>query len=268
MISKDKRDELRRLHEAATPAPWAWRWPVGSRSGPDIVHPQCGMLLVMDARRFGMNGATVRFARRSPADRGGLMFDATQLMPDLTNSRPDFTNDRDLAALEPTIDQEPNNPDMHMMVAARNALPALLDALDAAEAERDSSGMSMAHMEANAKLYTQRLEIGDLKAKIDRLTAENKRYADRHWTCNGCGFSWNCDDAGVDNRGFKVCPIKCQACEVKRLREALARYGDHEHKCTWRPGTDRDPIGPPCSCGFDAELDWILHRQNEEATRE
>ena len=63
--------------------------------------------------------------------------------------------------------------------------------------------------------------LADTEGEVERLTAANTRYADRCWTCNGCGFSWNCDASGVDDRGFKVCPIACPTCEIDRLTDLI-----------------------------------------------
>lgn len=109
-------DELRALEAAATPGPWAWRWPSGSRDGPTIVHPKSGLLLVIDAVRSGMNAATLRFARRTDS-MGGTMHNADSWMPHRGGDRPDY--------------QTPTSPDMQMLTAARNALPALLAVAEA-----------------------------------------------------------------------------------------------------------------------------------------
>lgn len=37
--------------------------------------------------------------------------------------------------------------------------------------------------------------------------------------------------------------------EVRRLREVLERYGDHEAHCRWMVGD-----GPKCNCGLDLAL--------------
>lgn len=116
MLTPDRIAELRALLEKATPGPWAWRWASGGI--PTLVHPQRGLLLVMDAERYGMNKAIVRFAKRSPNDKGGIMFKATEFLPSPSERDSDYA--------------EPTNPDMALIAALRNAAEELLQAAEAA----------------------------------------------------------------------------------------------------------------------------------------
>lgn len=63
--------------------------------------------------------------------------------------------------------------------------------------------------------------------QIDSLRAQLKQRSDQHWTCNGCGFSWNADPLPErDEHGYRVSPIKCKACECESLRAQLAAKED------------------------------------------
>jgi len=104
--------DSRRVCDAATAGPWAWRWPFGGHSGPILVRPK-GVFVIVDATRLGMQGATLRFADRKPQDKGGILHHADRFMPDVTPQRPDY--------------QEPTNPDMQFIAHARTALPTALD---------------------------------------------------------------------------------------------------------------------------------------------
>lgn len=112
-----------RLCDWATPAPWRWRFPAGrSAGGPELTCPLYGLLLVLDAVRDGMNRATLRFARRTPADRGGLMDKAARYC---------------VGSGEPVRSDWPvvENPDMEFMAFARGVLPAALRELKYLRAE-------------------------------------------------------------------------------------------------------------------------------------
>lgn len=93
-----------------TPGPWMWRYCVGGY--PELVCPRHGLLLVMDSVRAGMNRATLRFAIRTPADKGGLMRKAEEFMEAPGKDVPDYQ-------------LLPANPDMRLIAAS----PTLLDHL-------------------------------------------------------------------------------------------------------------------------------------------
>jgi hypothetical protein len=97
--------------EAATKGPWAWRLAYGGYGIPELFFRK-GMLLVMDAVRHGMGGATIRFATRTADDHGGLMYKAHTFFDPPTARGPEF--------------QEPSNPDMVFMAHARKDIPDLL----------------------------------------------------------------------------------------------------------------------------------------------
>lgn len=80
MVDKSKLEDIRSRHAAATKGPYKWRWTCGGHRAPELIAPHHGMLLVMDAVRSGMNGAVLRFARRTDS-MGGLMFKLTDLLP-------------------------------------------------------------------------------------------------------------------------------------------------------------------------------------------
>jgi len=68
----------------------------------------------MDAVRDGMQRATFRFAKRCPADVGGIMFKASEFFPVQPGRHvPDY--------------QEPAHPDMRLIRAAPDLLDALKD---------------------------------------------------------------------------------------------------------------------------------------------
>lgn len=59
--------------------------------------------------------------------------------------------------------------------------------------------------------------------QIESLREQLKQRSDQHWTCNGCGFSWNAEPLPErDEHGYRVSPIKCKACECESLRSQLA----------------------------------------------
>jgi hypothetical protein len=112
-----KIEELEKLDQVATVGPWKWRNAVGG-NGPELVSPPHGMCYVMGAVRDGMQRATFTFAVRENK-RGGLLYKATELLPTPSRDTGDY----------PTV----TNPDMRMVAAARNALPALLAVAKAAK---------------------------------------------------------------------------------------------------------------------------------------
>jgi hypothetical protein len=118
-----------------TPAPWAWRFPLGGL--PELVHEGHGRLIVMDAVRDGMKRATMRFARRDPADLGGILYKAAEFFRAPGRRVPDV--------------QVPDHPDMRLMAAAPDLLKAARLALAYFEAcvEPTCDGDGRA-MEANA----------------------------------------------------------------------------------------------------------------------
>lgn len=92
---------------AATPAPWTW-W-LGKDRAPVLVHPRRSILIVMDAVRQGMNGASLRFARRFD-DRGGVLRKAGEFLPAYQYRASEFSNDA-------------SNPDMRFITFARDYIP-------------------------------------------------------------------------------------------------------------------------------------------------
>lgn len=102
-----------------TPGPWEWRYCVGGY--PELVHPKRGLLLVMDAVREGMHRATLRFARRTTSDVGGLMFKAAEFF---------VAPGKGVADL-----QVPTNPDMRLIAAAPDLLEALRDLVERCDGE-------------------------------------------------------------------------------------------------------------------------------------
>ena len=107
--------EIRSRRDAATPAPWVWRWPLGPSWAPELVCPRHGLLIVMDAVRLGMSGAVPRFAVREPK-RGGLLHKLTDLM-----DKPH----RDLLDCRPA-----NNPDADFMSNSRSDMDWLIAEVD------------------------------------------------------------------------------------------------------------------------------------------
>lgn len=68
-----------------TPGPW--RWTTMGSNNMMLATPNRGRLIIMDFCRKGMNGAMPRFARRDPADRGGILEDVRT--PEEAESFPD-----------------------------------------------------------------------------------------------------------------------------------------------------------------------------------
>jgi hypothetical protein len=124
MITNERLAEMRRIEQAATEGPWLWRYPVGGM--PTLVSPPNGQCLIIDAVRSGMQRATMRFAIREKK-RGGIMCHAEEFFLNPGRHIPDF--------------QEPNNPDMEFMSAARTALPELLTVVEMYRAAIARSGL-------------------------------------------------------------------------------------------------------------------------------
>lgn len=67
-------------------------------------------------------------------------------------------------------------------------------------------------------------EIDDLKARVasvererDEAMARHRHLSERHFTCNGCGGSWNCEPlAERDNHGCRVPRRPCPYCQYER----------------------------------------------------
>lgn len=93
------------------------------------------------------------------------------------------------------------------------------------------------HADLAAEIATLRVEVHEWKTKyesqchgvksyldqIASLRAQIKQRSDNHWTCNGCGFSWNAAPLlERDEHGHRISPIKCLACECESLRAQLA----------------------------------------------
>lgn len=109
-------------------------------------------------------------------------------------------------------------------------------------------------LKAIADGYQRRAE--DAEAKCMALSAERSRFAhmsERHFTCNGCGGSWNCEPlAERDERGCRVPSRPCPYCQyqrecagalsqiqqtvhlqgdVKRLQKSLERWRQYALDC-------------------------------------
>ena len=165
--------------DAATPGEWLWRWPSG-RNAPHLVHPRKGMLLVMDAVRLGMNAATVRFATRSPVDKGGIMSSAENYMPDASGKRPDY--------------QEPSNHDMAFIAHARADLPLALAEIRRLEAQVEAlkeafSGACRDHEEVSDKLCSEITKLNAMEDEIEKLKEVLYRvqWGSEPGNCPDCG---------------------------------------------------------------------------------
>ena len=105
--------EIRKRVAAATPRPWLW-WAREGSSNPTLICPNHGMLIVMDAVRSGMQGATLRFASRTPSDKGGILRKAETFLDGYSGT--DFPDVR--------------NPDMTFIAHARDDVAWLLARCD------------------------------------------------------------------------------------------------------------------------------------------
>ena len=95
--------DARQLEQAATPGPWRWRIDRGGHGGAFLQTVGHGGLLILDAVRNGMQGATLRFRDHAKC----LMFKA---------------HDR-----ESHLD---DNPDARFLAAARTLVPRLIATID------------------------------------------------------------------------------------------------------------------------------------------
>jgi hypothetical protein len=115
-------ERLRGLLAEGTPGPWRWYGQIGRHIMLTTVAR--GIVTVMGAKRLGMQGAEPTFGVRRAEDRGrwgigGVMTGASALAVREVPYRGDIV---DVA-----------HPDARLIVAAVNALPALLDVAEAAQ---------------------------------------------------------------------------------------------------------------------------------------
>ena len=108
-MDKIKLDKWQAICDAATPGPWEW-W-LRPNHPVMLAHPGHGLLIVMDAVRDGMQGATVRFAKRE-GTKGGLLHKASDLHKPYNSRASEFI--------------ELDNPDAAFMTYARTAMPQLI----------------------------------------------------------------------------------------------------------------------------------------------
>lgn len=108
MLSEEQLNALERLNEAATKGPWRWNLNLKSKSVQ--LEGVTGMSeTVMDLKRWGTNGAKLRFLR------DGLMVDCDNL----TKAHPNREHHKHWCA-------DIEHPDAKLIVDARNVLPELL----------------------------------------------------------------------------------------------------------------------------------------------
>jgi hypothetical protein len=114
-------DDLRRLLAEATPGPWRWHGQIGPHHEIGLRTVGNGILYVMGAKRLGMQGAEFTFWRRTPDAHWGWNGDMETASEVAVREVPYRTDIVDIA-----------NPNAQLIVAAVNALPALLDVVEAA----------------------------------------------------------------------------------------------------------------------------------------
>ena len=115
-LTQEDRKAIRARIAAATVGPWGW-WH-RPQTPAILAVPAHGLLVVMDAVRRGMQGATLRFAKRDPTA-GGLLYKVEDMSPDYDPRGSEFI--------------EVNNPDAMFIAHARTDVEELLDELVAVE---------------------------------------------------------------------------------------------------------------------------------------
>jgi hypothetical protein len=113
--------ELRRLLAEATPGPWRWHGQIGPNHEIGLRTVGNGVLYIMGAKRLGMQGAEFTFWRRKPDEHWGWNGDMETASEVAVREVPYRKDIVDIA-----------NPNAQLIVAAVNALPALLDVVEAA----------------------------------------------------------------------------------------------------------------------------------------
>jgi hypothetical protein len=130
MSSAEEREQWQALAEAATPGPWHWFGNTKTRQiGLGWWRKGWGRCTVMDFTRWGMQSAQPRFS-----DDHAMMHDASGMAVWEVNRSATDPNDPSLYRHDVVGIR---HPDAAFIAAAREAVPALLADLEAAERERD-----------------------------------------------------------------------------------------------------------------------------------
>ena len=146
-------DKYRALADAATPGPWGWHGHDDSYSGPFLGTwlPGLGLSIVMDFVRLGMRRAQPRF------NVDGMMVKAC---PDLAVQEVDYR--ADIAAID--------HPDAAFIAAAREAVPALCDAIDALQRPINSllvaAGLAVLYDEGMADEYRDSIRTAGIALRV------------------------------------------------------------------------------------------------------
>ncbi len=116
-----KSEDLRALVSEATVLPWRWHGQASPHHEIGLRTVGHGVLYVMGAKRLGMQGAEFTFWRRKPDEAWGWNGEMETASKAAVREVP-YRND--------IVDID--NPNAQLIVAAVNALPALLDIVEAA----------------------------------------------------------------------------------------------------------------------------------------
>jgi len=174
-LTKAAIDELERLEQAATPGPWRWRISRRNKRMEIAANDGHGSI-VMDFVRWGMNGATARFRDMVHC----LMVNASELAKA-------FPGQEHNAHWCADID----HPDAQLIVALRNAAPALI----AAYRERDALAEENRRLRyENELLRNERLltDVYSFTEAVGLIAEERLRKID------GKGYTPEHDDQHTD----------------------------------------------------------------------
>lgn len=226
------RDQLRRLLADTASLPGRWHWAGNAKHHAVTLStwvPGYGRVDVLSCRRAGMHGAEFRFC-----DPDSMMLQPVRELVQYEVCHA-ATSPDDPRVYRHDID-DVRHPDARLIVAAVNALPGLLDALDSAEAEIER----LRAFRAEYTALTSALGFGDnvsepaappsqLREPIEEAFSDALEHQECPIACELCGE--------------RLADTDCEHCNGSGANVALTEATLAYAECKWCAGAGRIHVG-------------------------